>query len=192
MIGDPAVRNRGTIGGNVAHADPASDQPAVLACLGAEFRIAGGGSDRNVTAADFFEGLMSTAIDESEILTSIAVPSGGANKCSAYAKFAHPASRYAVIGVAAAVELDGEGSCTRASVALGGLVPAPVRASAVEEALVGTSLDADAIAGASRLASDALDPDEVMGDVYASAGYRSAVAHVWVRRALESATARCG
>ena len=192
MIGDPAVRNRGTIGGNVAHADPASDLPAVLACLGAEFRISGAGGERSVHAGDFFEGLMATAIGDGDILTSIGIPAGTPACGSAYAKFAHPASRYAVIGAAAALAVDEAGSCTCACVALGGLAPAPVRAVSVERALVGTQLDASTIADASRLTADDLSADEVLGDVYASAEYRRAVAHVWVGRALASAAARCG
>lgn len=191
MIGDPAVRNRGTIGGNVAHADPASDLPAVLRCLGAEFSIAGSSGTRTVDAADFFEGLMTTAVEEHEILTAISLPSGSGGQGSAYAKFSHPASRYAVIGAAASVTV-ADGVCSAASVALGGLVPAPVRAAAVEDALVGKALSAGAIADAARCVSDSLDDDEVLGDVYASAEYRSAVAHVWVGRALTAAAARCG
>lgn len=191
MIGDPAVRNRGTIGGNVAHADPASDLPAVLACLGAEFVIAGPGGERKVAASGFFEGLMTTAVGEHDILTAIELPAAGPGEGSGYAKFAHPASRYAVIGVAAKVSAV-DGRCTAASVALGGLVPAPVRAEAVEQALVGAPLTEDSIADASRRAVDCLDDDEVLGDVYASAEYRKAVAHVWVRRALAAAAARSG
>ncbi len=191
MIGDPAVRNRGTIGGNVAHADPASDLPAVLECLGAEFVIAGPGGERKVAASGFFEGLMTTAVGEHDILTAIELPAAGPGEGSAYAKFAHPASRYAVIGVAAKVSAI-DGRCTAASVALGGLVPAPVRAEAVEQALVGAPLTEDSIADASRRAVDCLDDDEVLGDVYASAEYRKAVAHVWVRRALAAAAARSG
>ena len=191
MIGDPAVRNRGTIGGNVAHADPASDLPAVLECLGAEFVIAGPGGERKVAASGFFEGLMTTAVGEHDILTAIELPAAGPGEGSAYAKFAHPASRYAVIGVAAKVSAV-DGRCTAASVALGGLVPAPVRAEAVEQALVGAPLTEDSIADASRRAVDCLDDDEVLGDVYASAEYRKAVAHVWVRRALAAAAARSG
>lgn len=191
MIGDPAVRNRGTIGGNVAHADPASDLPAVLTCLGADFVIAGTDGERNVAASGFFEGLMTTAVGEHDILTSIELAASGRGEGSAYAKFAHPASRYAVIGAAAKVAAS-DGTCTSASVALGGLVPAPVRAEAVEQALVGGPLTEDAIAAASRKAADCLDDDEVLGDVYASAEYRKAVAHIWVRRALSAAAARSG
>ncbi len=189
MIGDPAVRNRGTIGGNAAHADPASDPPPVLACLGARFVIVGPDGERSVSAHAFFEGLMTTAVGDHDILTSIELPTAGPGEGSAYAKFAHPASRYAVIGVAARVAVR-DGACTEASVALGGLVPAPVRAPAVEQALTGKPLTAEAIAAASRLVGDALDDDEVLGDVYASAAYRKAVAPVWVRRALAAAAAR--
>lgn len=191
MIGDPAVRNRGTIGGNVAHADPASDLPAVLTCLGAGFAMAGPDGERTVAAPEFFEGLMTTAVGEGDILTSIDVPAAGEGEGSAYAKFSHPASRYAVIGAAARVASSG-GTCTAASVALGGLVPAPVRAGAVEEALVGKPLTEESIAAASKAVADCLDDDEVLGDVYASAGYRKAVAHIWVRQALSAAAGRSG
>jgi carbon-monoxide dehydrogenase medium subunit len=191
MIGDPAVRNRGTIGGNVAHADPASDLPQVLACLGAQFSIAGAGGARAVAAADFFEGLMTTAVQENEILTSIELPAAGSGEGSAYAKFGHPASRYAVIGAAAKVTVR-DGACAAASVALGGLVAAPVRAEAVEQALVGQELTESAIEAASRHTADALADDEVLGDLYASAEYRKAVAHIWVRRALAAAASRSG
>lgn len=191
MIGDPAVRNRGTIGGNVAHADPASDLPQVLACLGAEFTMAGAGGERTLASAEFFEGLMTTAVQEDEILTAIEFPAGGAGEGSAYAKFGHPASRYAVIGAAAKVKVL-DGACTEASVALGGLVPAPVRATAVEQALVGQNLTESTIAAAAQRTSDALADDEVLGDVYASAEYRKAVAHIWVHRALAAAASRSG
>ncbi len=191
MIGDPAVRNRGTVGGNVAHADPASDLPTVLRCLDAEFVIEGEAGERRVPAAGFFEGLMTTALGEGDILTAIEVPVAGEGEGSAYAKFAHPASRYAVIGVAARVAAR-EGRCTAASVALGGLAPAPVRAGDVEQALLGGPLSDEAVAAASRLAADCLEDDEVLGDLYASAEYRKAVVHAWVRRAVAAAAARCG
>lgn len=189
QIGDPAVRNRGTIGGNVAHADPASDLPAVLACLDTEFEIVGPDGQRTVAAGDFFQGLMTTSLGEREVLSSIRFAAAGSGESSAYAKFAHPASRYAVTGVAAKVALDG-GTVTSASVALGGLVPAPVRAASVEAALTGQVPSAGTLDAASRKVVDSLPEDEVLGDVFASAGYRKASAHVWVRRALEAAVAR--
>lgn len=191
MIGDPAVRNRGTIGGNVAHADPASDLPQVLACLHAEFLVTGPGGERRLGASEFFEGLMSTALGDDEVLTAVELPEAGAGEGSAYAKFAHPASRYAVIGAAVKVAAR-DGICTAASVVLGGLCPAPVRAGAVEQALVGRPLTDEAIASAAQEAAESLNDDEVLGDVYASAGYRKAVAPVWVRRALTAAASRSG
>ena len=189
QIGDPAVRNRGTIGGNVAHADPASDLPAVLTCLGATFVIEGADGERRVGASDFFQGLFETALGEDEVLTAVEVTASGDGEASAYAKFAHPASRYAVIGVAAKIGLD-DGNCASASVALGGLVPAPVRAKAVEQALAGQAVTADAIGDAASKAADSLPDDEVLGDVFASAEYRKASAHVWVARAVRAAAAR--
>ena len=189
MIGDPAVRNRGTIGGNVAHADPASDLPQVLVCLGAQFVLAHGISRRAVPARDFFKGLMTTALGDKEILTNVEVPVARPGESSAYAKFAHPASRYSVIGAAASVSAKGS-RCTAASVVLGGVCPAPVRLAAVEAVLVGSDLTEDAIAAASLKTAEGLDDDEVLGDIYASAAYRKAVAHVWVRRALTTAMAR--
>jgi carbon-monoxide dehydrogenase medium subunit len=187
-VGDPAVRNRGTIGGNVAHADPASDLPAVLAALGARFQVVGAGGSRAVPAASFFLGMMATDVGEHDILTAIDVPVQAPGQGSAYAKFEHPASRYAVIGAAAVVTVAG-GTCTAASIALGGLVPRPVRAASVERALVGHALSPDAVAdAASRVAQDL--GDDVLGDIYASAEYRKAVAPVYVKRAITAAAAR--
>ena len=188
QVGDPAVRNRGTIGGNVAHADPASDLPAVLTALGATFTIAGAAGTKTIGASDFFQGLMATAIGEHDLLTTIEVPAKTAGQGMAYVKFTHPASRYAVIGVAAIVTVTG-GTCAAASVALGGLVPRPTRASRVEQALKGQALTADTIARAAALVSQDLGND-ILGDFYASAEYRKAVAPVWVKRALAAAAAR--
>lgn len=189
QIGDPAVRNRGTIGGNVAHADPASDLPQALAALGATFRLTSPAGGRSVAAEDFFEGLMTTALREDELLTSIELPAAGAGQGSAYAKLAHPASRYAVIGAAASVTVSA-GECAAASVVLGGLTAKPTRARSVEAALVGQALSPESIAEAARKTADDLDGD-LVGDIYASEEYRKAVAHVWVRRALAAAAARC-
>jgi aerobic carbon-monoxide dehydrogenase medium subunit len=188
QIGDPAVRNRGTIGGNVAHADPASDLPTVLAALGARFTISGPDGDRTVDAAGFFQGMMSTALGDHDLLTSIEVPARSPGQGMAYAKFVHPASRYAVIGVAAAVTVAG-GKCTAASVVLGGLVPQPVRASSVEKALSGQALSAETIAKAAGQVPQDLGGD-ILGDIFASAEYRKAVAPVWVKRALTQAAER--
>ena len=188
QIGDPAVRNRGTIGGNVAHADPASDLPTVLAALGARFTIAGPDGERTVDAAGFFQGMMATALGDHDLLTSIEVPAKSPGQGMAYTKFVHPASRYAVIGVAAVVTVTG-GKCSAASVVLGGLVPQPMRASSVEKALNGQALSAETIARAASQVSQDLGGD-ILGDIFASAEYRKAVAPVWVKRALTLAAER--
>src|SRR3954447_10245478 len=147
QIGDSQVRNYGTIGGNVAHADPASDLPTVLLALGARFIAAGSGSPRTIEADRFFQGMMTTALADGEILTAIEVAARKPGEGMAYVKFTHPASRYAVVGAAAVVVLSG-GACTAARVAVGGLTPNAVRAAAVEKALVGAHTSTDTIARA--------------------------------------------
>lgn len=189
MIGDPTVRNRGTIGGNVAHADPASDLPIVLVALGAQMVVVGAGGERTVDAADFFLGIMATTLAEDEILSAVHVPVASAGEGSAYVKFHHPASRYAVIGAAAVVTMDA-GTCTAVRVAVGGLTPCARRAPSVERSLTGQQASDEAIeTAASHLDADLNDVD---GDLFASADYRRAVAPVYVRRALAAAVARAG
>ena len=187
-IGDPAVRNRGTIGGNVAHADPASDLPTVLVALEARLMAEGPDGKRTLDAGGFFQGLMTTALKEHEILTAIEIPAHPKGQSSAYAKFAHPASRYAVIGVAAVITASG-GKCSSARVAVGGMVPRPVRASSVERALTGQELSAESIAKAAAQVTENLG-NEVLGDIFASEQYRRSVASVWVKRALTQAVGR--
>jgi len=189
LVGDPAVRNRGTIGGNVAHADPASDLPTVLTALGARVVIApASGAPKTTDAAAFFTGLMTTTLAEHELLVAVEVPVRQPGQGQAYVKFSHPASRYAVIGVAAVVTVGG-GTCTAAAIALGGLTPHARRAPSVERALVGHALTPDTIAGAAAKVVADLGGD-VVGDVFASAAYRTAVAPVWVKRALTAAAGR--
>ncbi|MBI1354124.1 MAG: xanthine dehydrogenase family protein subunit M [Acidobacteria bacterium] len=188
QIGDPAVRNRGTIGGNVAHADPASDLPAVLTALGATFHMTGPDGSRAVPAESFFEGMMMTALQDNELLTAVEVPCQAEGQASAYSKLPHPASRYAVIGAAVRLTV-AEGRCTEARVVLGGLTPIPTRALAVEQALTGKPLDDRTLQAASAATADGLG-DDLLGDIYASAEYRKAVAHVYVRRALAAAAGR--
>ena len=190
QIGDPAVRNRGTIGGNVAHADPASDLPTVLAALGATFTVSGPDGERSLAAADFFQGMMATALGEHDILTAVNVPVAGSGSGSAYVKFSHPASRYAVVGAAAAVTVAG-GTCAGASVVVGGATAVPVRCASVEAALAGQSLSAAAIEAAAATAGGDLG-DDLLGDVFASGEYRKAVAPVYVQRALTAAAERAG
>ena len=188
MIGDPQVRNRGTIGGNVSHADPASDWPTVLTALGAQFRIAGSGGMKTVSAADFFTGLFETALGEDELLVGVGVPVESKGTGSAYAKLFNPASRYAMVGAAASVSVQGN-TCEAASVAVGGLTPMAIACPSVVAALVGQKLDADTIAAAAAAVDSDLG-DDVMGDMHASADYRRAMAPVFVKRALMKAAER--
>jgi aerobic carbon-monoxide dehydrogenase medium subunit len=188
QIGDPAVRNRGTIGGNIAHADPASDLPSILVALGATLHTSGPNGVRTIAAREFFKGMMETALAANELLTAVDLPVQGSGESSAYAKFAHPASRYAVIGAAAAVHVK-NGMCAGATVVVGGLTPIPTRLPAVEAALAGQPLNSETIAKASAETTSSLGED-LLGDIYASAEYRKSVAHVWVRRAITAAAAR--
>ena len=190
LVGDPAVRNRGTIGGNIAHADPASDLPTVLVALNAQIVAASASGERTIPADQFFTGVMSTALAEHEILSAVLVPASATGQASSYVKFSHPASRYAVIGVAALLTRSG-GKCADARVALGGLVSHARRAPGVERAFVGTSGDEASLgAAAARVTADL--GDDVTGDIYASAEYRAAMAPVFVKRALASAYGRTG
>jgi aerobic carbon-monoxide dehydrogenase medium subunit len=188
MVGDPQVRNRGTIGGNIAHADPASDLPTVLTALGATIHVTGAGGDRSIAATDFFTGILETALKPGEIVTAIEVPADGKGSGSAYAKLANPASRYAMVGAAATLSVQGN-RCTAAGVAIGGLTPKATKASSVEAALVGQTLNTDTIAAAAGAVQNDLG-DEIMEDIHASTGYRKAMATVFVQRALTAAVGR--
>lgn len=188
VVGDPAVRNRGTIGGNIAHADPASDLPTVLVALAARMIAVGTQGERAIDADQFFTGIMTTALADGEILVAIDVPAAGRGQGSAYEKFAHPASRYAVVGAAALVTIQND-TFSAARVALGGLLPNARRAPAVEGALIGKPSNAETIAAAAqRVAADI--GGDASGDLFASAEYRVAMAPVYVKRALETALGR--
>jgi carbon-monoxide dehydrogenase medium subunit len=188
LVGDPAVRNRGTIGGNIAHADPASDLPTVLVALGAQIQVVGSRGERTIDAAHFFTGIMATALAEDEIVSFVVVPAAGQGEASAYAKFPHPASRYAVVGAAALVAVR-QGTCSRVSAALGGLLPYARRLPSVERALTGQPANAAAIAAAAGRTGEDVG-DQANGDLFASAEYRKAVAPVYVKRAIAAAVAR--
>jgi len=187
LVGDPAVRNRGTIGGNIAHADPASDLPTVLVALGARIVVVGPRGERTIDAAEFFTGIMMTALADDEIVAAIVMAPAGRGQGSAYAKFSHPASRYAVVGAAALITMT-QGTCSAVSVAIGGLLPHARRLPAVERALTGQPGNDAAIAtAASRVTEDV--GDQANGDLFASADYRKAIAAVYVKRALSAAVA---
>lgn len=189
-IGDPAVRNRGTIGGSIAHADPGADLPGVLVALAATIEIAGKSGVRSVPAAEFFLGLMTTALGPEEVITDVVVPRLGKGEGAAYVKLPHPASRYAVIGAAAWVRQQ-KGKCAAARVVASGLVPSPVRLSRVERALEGSALDDAAVAAAAAHAAEDLGGD-VIGDIFASAEYRRAVVGTYVAQAVGRAARRAG
>ena len=174
QVGDPQVRHRGTIGGSVAHGDPASDLPAACLALGATFTMVGPGGARSVAAGDFFQGFLETALQPDEVLTEITVPKATGRGWS-FQKFNRRAQDWAIVGVAAVA---GNGSGT--GVALVNMGSVPLRASAVESALAG---GANATEAASH-AADGLDPPS---DLNASPDYRRHLAQVLVRRALEEA-----
>jgi carbon-monoxide dehydrogenase medium subunit len=187
LIGDPLVRNRGTIGGSVAHADPAADFPAVLLALGATLQAEGPNGRRTIAADDFFQGLFTTALQPNELLTGIQVPATQpAGTGMAYEKFPHPASRYAIVGVAAVVTVE-KGLCRAARVALTGAGSHAVRLSSLEAALVGKPLDEATLAAACQ---NVIAPDDLLSDQFASSEYRAHLAAVLSRRALTRAAAR--
>jgi carbon-monoxide dehydrogenase medium subunit len=194
LIGDPQVRNRGTVGGNVAHADPASDLPTVLTALKASFELSGPDGNRSVTADDFFVDLFATDLRDSEILESIRIQSPHPGRMfndaagSAYAKLPNPASRYAMVGAAAVISVR-DGRCDSASVAIGGLTPMAKRAPSVEAALVGQMLDEATLDQAAKAVLDDLG-DEILDDMHASADYRRAMVPLFVKQALEKAVLR--
>lgn len=188
VIADLQVRNRGTVGGNVAHADPASDLPTVFTALEATFHVTGPGGERAIPAEEFFTAMFETAMASNEVLSAVEVPTHGKNTGSAYVKMINPASGYAMLGAAAVVTVQGD-KCTRASVAVGGLTPRATRAPSVELALVGKSLDENTIASAAKEVEKDLG-GEILGDIHAGEDYRKAMAPVYVRRALLAAVQR--
>ncbi len=184
LIGDRQVRNRGTIGGSLAHADPGADYPTVVTALDATITAVGRSGSREIGAGDFFTGIFATALGPGELVTSVLVP---AVSGAAYVKHKHPASGYAVAAVAAAVAVDG-GTCSQARVVVGGVTGTPVEASAAAGKLVGAAPSADAIAAAAALVPSALGG--AIGDGYASGEYRAHLAGVLARRALTAAFER--
>ena len=188
QIGDTQVRNRGTIGGSLAHADPAADYPTVIVAMGATLTATGLTGEREIPADKFFKDLFTTALKSGEILTSISVPAYGnlPGMGGCYLKHRHPASSYAVVGVAAMVGLEG-GKVTRVSLVVGGATANPVHATAAEKALTGQAPTADNIAAAAAKVGDL---KATMSDVYASSEYRTHLATVMAKRALMMAAER--
>ena len=187
VVGDIQVRNRGTLGGSLAHADPAGDPPAAFLALDGSVVVKGPNGERTIAGTDFFIDILTTALGEDEIVTAVTFPVLAVGTGTAYAKFDHPASHYALTGVAAAVKLDGSGNVESVKVGVTGVGPKAYRATAVEQALIGKG--ADAIADAASHAADGIDCND---DIHASAEYRAHLATVFTRRALQTAFSRAG
>ena len=185
-IGDVQVRNKGTIGGSLAHADPGADLPAVMLALDAQIVATSAKGSREIAAAGFFKDVFTTALEPDEVLTEIRVPVLGPATGSAYLKFPNPASRYAIAGVAAVLQVQG-GSVASVGVALTGASGTVTRLTGVEQELHGRGFDAGGLAKAAARAAEGWEPQQ---DLHASADYRRHLARVMTRRALDAAVAR--
>lgn len=184
-IGDPLIRNMGTIGGSLAHADPAADLPAAMLALGATLVVTGASGSRQIAADDFFTDVFTTAMHPGELLTEIRVPAQGAGSGGAYEKNPDPASGYAIVGIAVQLQVSG-GSITSARVGMTGLGPKAMRLSAVESALTGKPATAATVDAAAAHAADGL---VFVDDSRGSAAYKSNLARVFARRAAARALA---
>lgn len=186
-IGDVQVRNRGTIGGSLAHADPAADYPATILALDAEITATGTKGSRTIKASDLFVDVLTTSLQPDEVITQVRVPIPAAGSGASYQKFPHPASRYAIVGVAAVVRLNADGRCASAAIGITGAGSKAERATAAERSLVGSTLDEAALRKAGAAAAEAIEP---VGDIHASAEYRRHLVQEFTVRALRAAQAR--
>jgi len=182
LIGDPQVRNRGTLGGSLAHADPAADYPAIMLALEADIHVVGPNGVRVINANDFFQGVFTVDLAPDEILTKVTFTPGGQ---AAYAKLHQRASRFAIVGVAAALNVT-DGKIQSACVALTGAASVPARLTNVEAALAGQSVTPDTFTAAAAVAGDGIE--DINDDLHASADYRRAMIRVFTKRALERAS----
>jgi len=186
VIGDVQVRNRGTIGGSLVHADPAGDWPAVFLALDGEAVVTGAKGVRTIAAGGFFAGMLQSALRPDELLTEVRLELPRKRCGAAYTKMRQPASGFAIVGVAARVETDRKGRCERAAVAITGVNPVPFRASGVESRLAGRQIDPETL----REALPEIEELDPMVDIHASAEYRSELARVYASRALLRAAER--
>jgi carbon-monoxide dehydrogenase medium subunit len=189
-VGDVQVRNRGTIGGNLAHADPASDLPAAALAADATMVVQGPDGERRVSADDFFFGMYATDVDEAELLTRVEFPARPGS-VGAYAKKPSPSSGYAMVGAAVSLTVDA-GLVERAGVACNGVMDHGVRLDPVEDALVGTTPDAELVEAAAAKATDDLDEMMMMDDLQASAEFRSQLLESYVERAIRESVEGTG
>jgi carbon-monoxide dehydrogenase medium subunit len=181
------VRNRGTIGGSLSHADPAADYPAAILALEAEIEATSSKGKRTIAADGFFVDMLTTALQPGEIVTEIRVPAQAASTGSAYLKVAQPASGFAVVGVAALVTLDGAGKCSRVRVGVTGTAVKGFRAKETETELTGKAPDDATLTRAAERATNGV---EASGDIFASSDYRAHLTRVYTRRALAAAVER--
>lgn len=186
-IGDVQVRNKGTIGGSLAHSDPAGDWPAATIALGADLITKGQGGERTIKAEDFFIDFLTTALQPGEILYEIRIKKPAGRFGHSYKKVRHPASGFAVVGIAVALQLAGDGSCESIGIGVTGVATKAYRATIAESQLVGKLLNEETIANASGRVCDNVDANS---DLYASADYRCHLAQVHARRAIETALSR--
>ena len=184
-IGDPQVRNRGTIGGSLAHADPAADYPAALLALEAELVVRRNGGERTIAASDFFVDLFMTGLEEDELIVAVNIPAPKSNTGACYLKFSHPASRFAVCGCAVSVTVEG-GKCSDVRIGFTGLANAAFRDTGVEDALRGGAVDEASVATA---AAKAAAGQELLSDSFAGEDYRRQLARVYAKRAILAAVA---
>jgi len=184
-IADPQVRHRGTLGGSLAHGDPAADMPAVLLATEGSMTIRGAGGQREVAAADFFHDYLTTAVGEGEILTEVRLPAMDGYGWG-YEKFNRRKEDWAMVAVGAFVRRGLDGTCEDVRIGLTHMGSTPLRATAAEDALRGQPLSADAIAAAAEQAAEGTEPP---ADLNASADYKRHLARVLCRRALETAAA---
>jgi aerobic carbon-monoxide dehydrogenase medium subunit len=188
QVGDPQVRARGTVGGSLAHADPAGDLPAVAVALDAEMRAVGPNGQRTIAAKDFFVDLLTTALDPAEVLTAVKfAATDRPHTGTSYQKHRHPASGYAVVGVAAVVMLNDDGTVHGARIGVTGAGTHAARATGVEQALAGKTLDDATLNSAVASVTDGM---ELMSDTYASSEYRAHLARILTKRALLDAAER--
>lgn len=184
LIGHFQIRNRGTVGGSIAHADPASELPAVALALDAELEIAAKSGNRRVPASEFFLGTWTTSVGEDEILAAVHFPVWEGNSGFAVEELARRSGDFALAGVVAAVQVDGSGAVTKSAISFLGMAPTPVRAPSAEAALIGANPSGDDLKEIGRLAVGDTDPT---ADVHASAEYRLHVGAHLVARALDRA-----
>jgi len=188
LIGHVAIRNRGTVGGSVAHADPAAELPTVLVALDGEVEVRSGRGTRRVAARDLFEGFLTTSLAADELLTAVRCPAWAAGTGWSYQEFSRRSGDFAVAGTAVTLRVEG-GTIAEARIALSGVSATPVRATEAEKALAGQRPSADAWAAAAAAAAAGVDPPS---DVHGTAAYRRHLVGSLVRRALAEASTRAG